>query len=185
VVAVDAPGHGDRPRSAEDEQAREGLASSLAAGDHDRFLSISLSYGISMTERAVPEWQATLDALQELPEIGPIGYGGGVTLGTAIGVALAAIEPRITAAIFGNGFVVHEGLLAAARKVTVPIQFLLQWDDEHVDRDSAFRLFEAFGSAEKTMHANFGGHGRVPWFEQDSAIAFFHRHFAAADATRT
>ena len=36
---------------------------------------------------AVPEWQATLDALQALPEIGtkaPIGYGGGISLGTAI-----------------------------------------------------------------------------------------------------
>jgi len=60
-----------------------------------------------LAERAVPEWQATLDALQELPEIGtegPVGYGGGITLGTAIGIPLTAIEPRITAAIFGGGF---------------------------------------------------------------------------------
>jgi hypothetical protein len=44
----------------------------------------------------VPEWQATLDALQKLPEIGteaPIGYGGGITLGTAIGIPLTATEP--------------------------------------------------------------------------------------------
>jgi hypothetical protein len=43
---------------------------------------------------------------QKLPEIGveaPIGYGGGISLGTAIGVPLTAIEPRITAAIFGGG----------------------------------------------------------------------------------
>lgn len=41
---------------------------------------------------AVPEWQATLDALQTLPEIGPggpVGYWG-VALGTAIGVPLTA-----------------------------------------------------------------------------------------------
>jgi hypothetical protein len=52
----------------------------------------------------VPEWQATLDALQALPEIGteaPIGYGG-MTLGTAIGLPLAASDSRITAAVFGG-----------------------------------------------------------------------------------
>lgn len=34
---------------------------------------------ILVVERAAPEWQATLDALQALPEIGsevPVGYGG-------------------------------------------------------------------------------------------------------------
>jgi hypothetical protein len=51
-------------------------------------------------------------------------------LGTAIGVPLTAVEPRITAAIFGAGFVVYEALIEAARRITVPIQFLLAWDDE-------------------------------------------------------
>src|SRR5215475_9332855 len=44
VVAIDAPGHGDRPRTAQDEQARAGLHQALAAGDNDRFRSISLRY---------------------------------------------------------------------------------------------------------------------------------------------
>jgi hypothetical protein len=50
-----------------------------------------------LAERAVPEWQATLDALQELPEIGAEGPAGyfGLNMGTAIGVPLTAIEPRI------------------------------------------------------------------------------------------
>ena len=161
VVAIDAPGHGDRPRTAEDEQARADLRQALAAGETERFKSISVRYGIALAERAVPEWQATLDALQELPEIGteaPIGYGGGITLGTAIGIPLTAIEPRITAAIFGGGFVVHESLIEAARRITVPVQFLLPWDDEHVDRQSALALFDAFASKEKTLHANPGDH---------------------------
>jgi hypothetical protein len=45
----------------------------------------------------VPEWQATLDALQALREIGveaPIGYFG-VTLGVVTGLMLTAIESRI------------------------------------------------------------------------------------------
>jgi hypothetical protein len=82
VAAIDAPGHGDRPRMAEDEQARAGLQQAMAAGETERVKSISVRYGASLAERAVPEWQATLDALRELPEIGteaPIGYGGGIT----------------------------------------------------------------------------------------------------------
>lgn len=131
VAALDAPGHGDRPRTAEDEQARADLRQAMAAGDTERVKSVSVRYGISLAERAVPEWQATLDALQKLPEIGagaPIGYAGGITLGTAIGIPLTAVEPRITAAIFGGGFVVHESLIEAARRVTVPVQFELRRD---------------------------------------------------------
>lgn len=64
---------------------------------------IVVRYNADIAERAVPEWQATLDALQELPEIGaagPVGYYG-LNMGTAIGVPLTAVEPRITAAVFG------------------------------------------------------------------------------------
>ena len=107
VAAIDAPGHGDRPRTSQDDQARAGLRQAMAAGETERVKSISVRYGTSLAERAVPEWQATLDALQQLPEIGteaPIGYGGGITLGTGIGIPLTAVEPRITAAIFGGGF---------------------------------------------------------------------------------
>ena len=62
-------------------------------------------------------------------------------------------------------------------RVTVPLRYLLQWNDEHVDRQSALGLFDAFGSKEKTMHANPGGHGDVPAFEVGSSIRFFRRHF--------
>jgi dienelactone hydrolase len=177
VAAIDAPGHGDRPRSAEDDQARADLRQAMAAGETERVESVSVRYGTALARRAVPEWQATLDALQQLPEIGteaPIGYGGGITLGTGIGIPLTAIEPRITAAIFGGGFVVHEALIEAAKRITVPVQFLLPWDDEHVDRQSAFALFDAFASKEKTLHANPGDHRTIRWFGLDNE--FLARH---------
>ena len=186
VVALDAPGHGDRPRSAADEQARADLRQAMAAGQAERVASISSRYGAAVAERAVPEWQAALDALQELPEIGPdapIGYGGGITLGTAIGIPLTAIEPRITAAIFGGGFVVHPALIEAARRITVPVQFLLPWDDEHVDRQSALALFDAFASTEKTLHANPGDHRTVRWFGIDHEFLVRHLRPVGASAT--
>lgn len=175
---------GDRPRTAEDEQARADFRQAMAAGEAERVKSVSVRYGTSLAARAVPEWRATLDALRELPEIGtgaPVGYGGGITLGTAIGIPLAAIEPRITAAIFGGGFVVHEPLIEAARRVTVPVQFLLPWDDEHVDRQSALALFDAFASREKTLHANPGDHRGVRWFGVDDS--FLVRHLGRAGAS--
>jgi dienelactone hydrolase len=157
----------------------------MAAGQAERVASISARYGAAVAERAVPEWQATLDALQKLPEIGPdapIGYGGGITLGTAIGIPLTAIEPRITAAIFGGGFVVHPALIEAARRITVPVQFLLPWDDEHVDRQSALALFDAFASTEKTLHANPGDHRTVRWFGIDHEFLVRHLRPAGASA---
>jgi pimeloyl-ACP methyl ester carboxylesterase len=177
VAAVDAPGHGDRPRSAEDERARADLRQAMVAGDTERVAAVSVRYGAALARRAVPEWQATLDALQRLPEIGaaaPVGYGGGITLGTGIGIPLTAIEPRISAAIFGGGFVVDEALLEAARLITVPVQFLLPWDDEHVDRQSALALFDAFASTEKTLHANPGDHRNIRWVGLDDG--FLGRH---------
>ncbi|HET6193755.1 MAG TPA: hypothetical protein VFE59_42895 [Trebonia sp.] len=124
--------------------------------------------------------------LRALPEIGtqaPIGYGGGITLGTAIGIPLTAAAPRITAAIFGGGFVVQESLIAAARRVTVPVQFLLPWDDEHVDRQSALALFDAFASKEKTLHANPGDHRNVRWLGLDDS--FLVRHLGRAGTLST
>ncbi len=183
VVAIDAPGHGDRPRRAQDEQTFADLRQARAADDKRRFESISVDYARSLADRAVPEWQATLDALQQLPEIGadaPIGYGGGVSLGTAIGVPLTATDPRITAAVFGGGFYVYEELVEAARQITVPVQFLLPWDDEYVHRQSALALFDAFASTEKTLHANPGDHRRIRWIGLDKE--FLARHLGRVSA---
>jgi pimeloyl-ACP methyl ester carboxylesterase len=101
VAVIDAPGHGDRPRTAHDEQEIAALYRARAAGEPEG--PIVVRYNAHLAERAVPEWQTTLDALQELPEIGtegPVGYFG-LNMGTAIGVPLVAAEPRITAAVFG------------------------------------------------------------------------------------
>ena len=184
VVAIDAPGHGDRQVGPEDQRARSEFRRAQTAGDAALFESVSVGYAISLADRAVPEWRATLDALQQLPEIGaeaPIGYGGGISLGTAIGIPLTATEPRIMAAIFGGGFFVYEALLEAARRITVPVQFLLPWDDEYVDRRSSLNLFDAFASKEKTLHANPGDHRTVRWVGLDNA--FLARHLGSDDTS--
>jgi pimeloyl-ACP methyl ester carboxylesterase len=171
VAAIDHPGHGDRPRSAADEQARTDLRRAMKAGEPVD--EIFESFIVPLVEQAVPEWRTTLDALLALPEIGgPVGYAGM----TAIGIRLAVVEPRIKAAGFFAGGFVPRAQREEARQVTVPLRFLLQWDDEGNDRQSALDLFDAFGSKEKTLHANMGGHAGTPWFEADDGDRFFARH---------
>jgi dienelactone hydrolase len=171
VAAIDLPGHGDRPRSAVDEQARADLRRAMAAGEPVE--EIFESFIVPLVDKAVPEWRSTLDALLSLPEIGgPVGYSGM----TAVGIRLAAADPRISAAGFFAGGFVPRALREEARQVTVPLLFLLQWDDGGNDRQAALDLFDAFGSREKTLHANLGGHAGTPWFEVDDGNRFFDRH---------
>jgi pimeloyl-ACP methyl ester carboxylesterase len=178
VACIDAPGHGDRPRTAHDEREIAALYRAREAGEPEG--PIVVRYNAHLAERAVPEWQATLDALQELPKIGaggPVGYFG-LNMGTAIGVPLTAVEPRITAAVFGLHW--PDVLAGPAKQISIPIAFMLQWDDEHIPRESGLALFDAFASKEKTLHANAGRHKELPRFESDSAAHFFARHLVRA-----
>ena len=172
AAAIELPGSGDRPRWAAAEQARADLRRAMEAGPPAGEIIDALV--LPLVEKAVPEWQATLDALLSLPEIdGPVGYAGGVI---AIGIRLAVVERRISAADFFAGSFVPATLFEEARQITIPLQVLLQWDDEGNDRQSALDLFDAFGSKEKTLHANLGGHTGVPQFEVDDGARFFARH---------
>jgi hypothetical protein len=69
VGAIGAPGHGDRPRNTQDEQWVAALRAARAAGEP--IDTIVIDYNTSLAERAVPEWRATLDALQALPRSAP------------------------------------------------------------------------------------------------------------------
>jgi dienelactone hydrolase len=174
VAAIDAPGHGDRPRTEQDERIMADIRERMAAGEP---IGPEISRdNAGRAARAVPEWQATLDALQDLDCVGTGGRVGfwGVSLGSAIGVPLVAAEPRITAAVLGLAG--HETLAEAAARITVPVEFLLQWDDELIPRDSGLALFDAFASREKTLHANSGRHMDLPRFELDTSARFFARH---------
>ncbi|MEV0531974.1 alpha/beta hydrolase [Kitasatospora sp. NPDC050463] len=172
-ATIELPGSGDRPRWAAVDQARADLRRAVEAGEpvSDEIIAALI---LPLVDKAVPEWQAALDALLSLPEIGgPVGYSGGVI---SIGVRLAAVEPRIVAAGLFAGSFVPRAMFEEARQVTIPLHVLLQWDDEGNDRQAALDLFDAFGSREKSLHANMGGHTGVPQFAGDAAAQFFARH---------
>ncbi|MGI5261449.1 alpha/beta hydrolase [Streptomyces angustmyceticus] len=173
AATIELPGSGDRPRWAPVEQARADLRRAMEAGEPvgDGIIDALV---LPLVERSVPEWRAALDALLSLPEIGgPVGYSGGVI---SIGIRLAVVEPRISAAVLFAGSLVPAAMFEEARRVTIPLHVLLQWDDEGNERQAALNLFDAFGSEEKTLHANMGGHTGVPQFAGDAAARFFTRH---------
>ena len=176
-VAIDGPDHGDRA-PAEDlelDPAERGIR----AGKRLRSLT-----GQQLKERqlqAVAEWQATIDAVEQLPDVGDgaTGYWG-VSMGTIFGVPLLAAEPRIRCAVLGlmgigGGGRTYE---EKARSITVPLQSLVQWQDELMPPDRAIALYEAFGSAEKMLIANQGAHAAVPPYVFAVNDAFFQRHLS-------
>jgi dienelactone hydrolase len=174
AAAIDAPSHGDRPQTGEHQRFTAVIRERAAAGEPVG--SLFPGYNATISAQAVPEWRETLDALQRLDQIGAGGAVGytGLSMGGAIGVRLAATEPRIAAAVLG--LAASDGLIEAAASITIPVEFLLQWNDEAVPLESGLALFGAFASAEKTLHANAGLHRDVPLFEVDSSARFFARH---------
>jgi dienelactone hydrolase len=174
TVAIDAPHHGERIPAEErglspiERRERMGLAAWRQRNT-----------GASV--QAVADWQAALDAVQRLdnvPDV-PVGYLG-ISMGTRHGIPLAAAEPRITAAVFGlfghPAGDKNAPFARAASQLTIPVLFLLQWDDELFPRDDGLALFDLLGSRAKTLHANPGGHLQIPPAEIQHAVQFLRQH---------
>ena len=183
AVALDAPGHGERitdPETAE--RRRRAIQARIAAGEGARGLALDPAEAkewVERTTKGIAEWHALLDSLDEEGEGPRYGYWG-VSMGTAIGLPFVASEPRISAAVLGlAGLGNRPGagrFEQAARGLTIPVLLVLQWNDELVGQKSGLALFDALGSAEKTLHVNPGGHVQIPLFERDAYEAFFLRH---------
>ena len=133
------------------------------------------------------EWQAVITEVQKLGYVGegPIGYWG-VSMGTRFGVPLVAKEPRIRAAILGlfglfdEGLTEESGFGQAAASITVPLMFVYQSSDELMKLENGIRLYDAFGSKEKSMHINPGGHTGIPVSERETWKPFFVNHLGKA-----
>lgn len=166
-VAIDAPNHGERVP----EEERNKLPN--LTGDE-------LKRAAAM---AVAEWQATIDAVEGLDNVGAgvTGYWG-VSMGTMFGVPLLAVESRIKCAVLGlMGIGVGGGSKYAekAASVSIPLQFMLQTGDELIKLESGIDLYNAFGSEEKMLAVNPGAHAAVPPYMFGINQQFFERHLTA------
>jgi len=176
VVAIDGAGHGER-RSTTGDDDMQVFSDFLGEWSRD-----------GSTDEAVADWQATLDAVRTLPEVGdgPVGYWG-LSMGTIFGLPLAAADRRIQVAVFGlMGLVgpTRERMAVDARDLACPVLFIVQWDDSLIPRDSTFELFDALGSVDKRLHASTGEHSAVPAEEFVFSARFLARHLAPGGDTQ-
>ncbi len=177
-AAFELPGSGTRPRLPALEEARAELRASLVAGEPVADTTIDRLV-LPLVDAAVPECIAAVDSLSAVPGLGgPVGYSGG---NISLGVRLALADPRIAAAVLFAGSRIPRVIIEEAAAVHIPLHVLLQWDDVDNPRQAALDLFDAFGSPEKSLAANMGGHTGVPPHAGDEAARFFARHLGGVD----
>lgn len=172
VAATDAPGHGDRRAEGAQDEVQLFAA----------FLAEWTRPG--STDDMVGEWQAVIDELRTLDDVGdgPLGYWG-LSMGTIYGVPFAAHEPRVQAAVFGlMGLLgpTRDRMEVASKATSCPVLFIVQWDDQLIARDAALELFDSLGSLDKRLHAHPGHHAGVPAEELLASVEFLVRHLAPA-----
>jgi predicted alpha/beta-hydrolase family hydrolase len=145
VVAIDAPGHGERRASdAEPTWPRPDQV------------------------EAAREWRGTIDFLRDATDLNTdrLGYWG-LSMGTSLGISFIADDLRIRAAVLG---LMHPNwpsppgtrIRADAVRLTCPVLFFVNWDDRRAPRSQAFELFDLIGSTDKRLLAYPGDHGELP-----------------------
>lgn len=177
AAAIDGPMHGDRVEGGHD-LTLETLRERMGRRSQDE---IAHAFRAARTE-----WQETLTALKQLDDVGdgPTGYWG-LSMGTVIGLPFVASEPRIDAAVLGLMGLAADARGESARSISIPVLFLVQWDDELVKRTDALALFDTLGTKDKTMHVNPGVHVAVPPAEIQASEDFFAKHLGAKVAATT
>ncbi|MBF7730095.1 alpha/beta hydrolase [Pseudomonas sp. N040] len=124
----------------------------------------------------VQRWQALLDEIQEALNGVPCMWLG-LSMGTAYGLPLLAIDKRIARAVvgmWGTSFVNSRRLVSDAAAVSCPVLFQQKWDDELFSREGQLELFDALGTADKRLHVYPGGHVRLGTEQLQDIARFLH-----------
>lgn len=136
----------------------------------------------SSTAEFIEEWHFAIDLAFSHEAIGPrkVAYFG-LSMGSAYGIPMIAERSDVVVATLG--LLGTEGpfnnmkaaLLDSASKITYPILFLMQLEDELFSREGCLELFDAIASEDKRLHANTGLHPEVPVEEIVFAFEFMKR----------
>lgn len=163
VLLIDGPIHGRRRSDAPE------IAEMLAQFEHHWRTEPGI-------EGFVADWRIALDAVIAQGWADPdrvVWFG--VSMGTAYGIPLCAVEPRIKAAalgMWGLDWGQEEGLLTSARMMQTPTLFQIKAGDEIFSTGGQRALFEALGSPNKCLHTFAGGHSLTAPGQMDDLMNF-------------
>jgi dienelactone hydrolase len=157
TAAIDGPAHGER-----------GGVTSIFEPEY-----AAMWRRPHVVDDMVRDWRATLDELLALGEFDPGAVGWhGLSFGSMLGIPYLAVEPRVAVAALGacglrgpsvDRAGISERLASDAPRVTCPLLYHVQWDDERFDRDSALELSGLLGAADKRLQSTPGRHaGATP-----------------------
>ena len=173
VVAMDGPVHGDRRKDRHEDRPHvqgEFLAMWRAGGDH--------------VEEMVQDWTRVIDELEGMAGLRADAlHWVGVSMGTAYGLPLLAVERRIRSALIGMwglSYPRSEVLGEAAARVECPVMFQQKWDDDIFSRDGQIALFDRIGCADKRLNVYPGKHVPVKGEQLDDIEQFILRRHAQA-----
>jgi dienelactone hydrolase len=175
VIAIDGPYHGDR------------VSAPMAPSAYQQLIA---DEGIErVTVRMTADWMEAVSVLADLgladdARVSVFGMSMGARFGLPVAAALGS---RLQCAVLGKfglreAVPLHPGLrapglmAAAARAVTAPLLYHVQWDDEIFPRDGQFELFDALASADKQLTARPGPHARTRPDDQAAWQDFIRRN---------
>lgn len=130
-------------------------------------------------DQYVSDWQVALDGVIEQGWADPERVAWfGVSMGTAYGIPVCAVETRIKAAVFGMWSIdwgQQDRLLDDCRQVRTPTLFQIKTEDELFPVDGQRRLFDALGSSDKCLRTYPGKHSLDAPGQLDEALQFVNR----------
>ena len=165
AAAIDGPIHGARGHGLSPDPSARQMA----------FLDLWKKPGNGI-ENMVSDWQASLTALLELPELRdiPIGYFG-LSMGTAYGLPFIADDERIGAAVLGMWGINYPNstvLVDRAKLVKCPVLFLHKSEDVFFTLEGALKIYRALQGDDKRFMMHEGAHEPATPEQTNLAIRF-------------